>query len=1022
METYPDHDHPDPQPGPRPHDQPHAVETLTLNGSSAALTDSTLLLFSPTDRGCDQDLPAYQVCAPDRSSIVWSDEPDVMDGPLVADAITDAYGEVVHWRQNLFTVPYGQEGKAFINEITRLLRAFVDRSGLEGIALKAMMVLPSLVLQRPHSMSRAKDHVKCLSRRLRAWRLGHIDDLVREGRTVQKGLPKRSIGAHQDEEDRFQRTFSNLIFSGKIAAAMRLLSEYDGERNSKGVLDLDAPVSLGSTTTVRDVLIEKHPPAASAAPEALIDIDSSSTPADIHPVYFDRLTGASIRQAALRTKGAAGPSGMNADNWRRICTSFKGHSNDLCDSLADLGRRLCTEVVDPGTISAFSACRLIPLDKNPGVRPIGICEVSRRIIGKAVLSIMNPEIQEAAGSLQLCAGQPCGIESAIHAMRSIYEDDETDGILLVDARNAFNALNRAAALRNIRWICPEISTILINIYRDPAELFAGGSVFHSCEGTTQGDPLAMAMYGLAVLPLIKKLTREAKQVWFADDATGGGKLQQLRQWWDKLNECGPAFGYFPNAVKTWLVVKERMIEPATDLFRDSRVQITTDGHRLLGAPVGSPEFCKAYLEDAINSWKHQLNNLASVARIQPHAAYAAFTHGFIGKWTFLARTAEITGERFQPLEDIIRGTLIPRLTGRAPPGDGVRELLALPARLGGLGLINPTTALAKEQERSVQTCAPLIDLIKQQQPSLGEVCHQVAHNRTVASARRRLDIAKAAVSLRATLPPPLQRTMDVFSDKGASHWLTAVPVSSHGFSLPKSSFRDALCMRYNWQPDHLPSHCPCGQAFSVDHALSCSTGGYSVLRHNELRNFTASILQEVCHDVALEPPLRPLDGEQLPRSANLTKEARLDISARGFWDDRFARCLFDVRVFHPNAPSAISTPLASQYRKHESSKRRQYEQRVREVEGASFVPLVFSSAGGMGPACATTFKRLASLMSDKLEIDYSAMLNWLRCRASFALLRSSIAALRGSRRRLVTPKVQPLLALAESRLPQYYVK
>ena len=69
---------------------------------------------------------------------------------------------------------------------------------------------------------------------------------------------------------------------------------------------------------------------------------------------------------------------------------------------------------------------------------------------------------------------------------------------------------------------PKISTILINICRAPAELFAGSSVFQSSEGTTQGDPLAMAMYGLAALPLIKKLAEEAKQVWYADDATGGG--------------------------------------------------------------------------------------------------------------------------------------------------------------------------------------------------------------------------------------------------------------------------------------------------------------------------------------------------------------------------------------------------------------------------------------------------------------------------------------------------------------------
>ena len=191
----------------------------------------------------------------------------------MVDSITAAYSEVVHSRQNLFTIPYGQEGKAFNTELTRLLRAFVDKSGLEGIALKASMVLPALVLQRPHSTSRAEDHVQCLSRRLRAWRLGLIDELVREGKTIQKCLPKRS--SVDRDGDHFQRTFSNLVFAGKISAAMRLLSEYDGTQSGKGVLDLNAAASPGSSITVRDVLIEKHPPAASASSDSLIDVDPS---------------------------------------------------------------------------------------------------------------------------------------------------------------------------------------------------------------------------------------------------------------------------------------------------------------------------------------------------------------------------------------------------------------------------------------------------------------------------------------------------------------------------------------------------------------------------------------------------------------------------------------------------------------------------------------------------------------------------------------------------------------------------
>ena len=127
------------------------------------------------------------------TSIVWSDEPEVVEGSSVVDSIQAAYSEIVHWRQNLFTVPYGSAGKAFVKEMTRLLRAFSEQSSLEGIAVKASMVLPTLILQRPHQTSRAKDHVKCLSRRMPAWRLGLIDELGREDRTIQQCLPKRCL-------------------------------------------------------------------------------------------------------------------------------------------------------------------------------------------------------------------------------------------------------------------------------------------------------------------------------------------------------------------------------------------------------------------------------------------------------------------------------------------------------------------------------------------------------------------------------------------------------------------------------------------------------------------------------------------------------------------------------------------------------------------------------------------------------------------------------------------------------------
>ena len=167
-------------------------------------------------------------------------------------------------------------------------------------------------------------------------------------------------------------------------------------------------------------------------------------------------------------------------------------------------------------MTAFVACRLIPLNKYPGVRPIGISEVPRRFMVKAILRTIGDDIQSAAGPLQACVGHEADCEAAVHAMKEIYSHDDTEAILLVDATNSINVINRQAALHNIRVLCPSISTDLNNTYRAPVRLFAmDEGEIESTEGTTQGYPFAMAMYALAATPLIRRLKEmksDVKQV------------------------------------------------------------------------------------------------------------------------------------------------------------------------------------------------------------------------------------------------------------------------------------------------------------------------------------------------------------------------------------------------------------------------------------------------------------------------------------------------------------------------------
>ena len=173
-----------------------------------------------------------------------------------------------------------------------------------------------------------------------------------------------------------------------------------------------------------------------------------------------------MKRAFLSTNGSGGVSGADAQHWKRCAASFRGASSDLMQAKAGKARLLCTEYHDPSTLTAYLNNRLVALDKDPGVRPVGIGEVERRAIGKAVLNVLSQEVKDAAGVDNMCTGQFAACEAIVHAMKSAFEGEAADGLLLVDADNAFNRLNRKVALLNMRYICPSLSIILINCNLD----------------------------------------------------------------------------------------------------------------------------------------------------------------------------------------------------------------------------------------------------------------------------------------------------------------------------------------------------------------------------------------------------------------------------------------------------------------------------------------------------------------------------------------------------------------------------
>ena len=580
---------------------------------------------------------------------------DKVSGDRFAAAILDAYSEVVKWKRNVFLIPSGKVGELFVYETSRLLRAFGESTPLESIAFTAVMVMPHLLLQKPHSRSKVKDHVKCLERRLSLWQRGDISALLLEGRTIQQKLTNTFSG--DDHTEKLAKSFSKHIRKGNVKSALRMLSGIQGSSlSARESVDQD---DLGSKT-VLEVLKEKHPEAQGINEGILIE--AAELP--FHPILFESIDGEAIRRAALHTEGSAGPSGIDSAGWRRMCTSFRKASSDLCNSTSSVAKRIRSEYLDPSILSSYTACRLIALSKNPGVRPIGVAEVLRRIISKAILAIIGRDIKEAAGGVQLCVGQVSGCEAGVHAMRGIFNDEETEAILLVDATNAFNSLNRKAALVNIHSLCPPLAVVATNMYRGDASLFIDGETVYSREGTTQGNPLAMSIYGIAILPLIQKLQGLYRQLWFADDASAGGKITQLKDWWTRMQSLGPSFGYHPNPSKTWLLAKEQHLDTAKEVFEDCDIHITSTGQRHLGSALGSDSFLRDFMATKISSWVDELENLSEVAKTEPQDAYAALTHGLIVRWTYFMRTTPGISDHMAPLEEVLRHKFIPAITGR----------------------------------------------------------------------------------------------------------------------------------------------------------------------------------------------------------------------------------------------------------------------------------------------------------------------------------------------------------------------
>ena len=294
---------------------------------------------------------------------------------------------------------------------------------------------------------------------------------------------------------------------------------------------------------------------------------------------------------------------------------------------------------------------------------------------------------------------------------------------------------------------------------------------------------------------------------------------------------------------------EEKSKEAKQVFANE-VNITVEGKRHLGAVIGSKEYKHGYCNEKVSKWGEELHLLSQIAGTQPHAAYTVFTKYYRSKLTYFLRTIPAFEDYLDPIDEILNSELIPTLFGQEQPFPReFRDLFTLTPNLGGLGIISPKSESPQQYSNSVLLTKSHVEAIKHQSTEFTND-ETEAENAKKQVRLGKGELLKAKVQgIDAELEAKTKRMVDQARDTGASSWLDAIPLEERGLCLNKEEFRDAVRLRYDMPLKRLPSHCVCGERFSVSHAQSCKKGGFIARRHDGIRDLLTTLVSKVCKNV-----------------------------------------------------------------------------------------------------------------------------------------------------------------------------
>ena len=628
--------------------------------------------------------------------------------------------------------------------------------------------------------------------------------------------------------------------------------------------------------------------------------------------------------------------------------------------------------------------------------------------------------------------------------RRAEEGGDLADLVLGDAKNGFNLLNRYAMLWTVRHKWPAGSRFALNCYRHYPTLIVRRPGRRECltilsrDGVTQGDPLAMHLYGLMLTPLSEQLRDEfpdALQPWYADDFAAVGPPGVTGPLMLRLKELGPARGYHLSLDKSVYVRNPKTSEEEARRRTIGLGLKHSQGERYLGGFIGSEGALKEWVLPKVEGWVHGVQTLARFAKRYPQSAYAGLAMSLQSEWQYLQRVTPGVSAHFAPIERAIREEFLPALLGEEEISDALRARTRLATKQAGIGIPDPQATADRQNANSRRCCRLLTTSLL-----LGGELSGLEHKAAVKAGRRtahyervgREELEKA--HLEGRVGSMARRAMR--RSAGTGRWLTTVPNLWDDTALSMEEFRDGLRIRLGLRPQHLPEKCDgCGAPFTLEHALNCKVGGLVTLRHNFLRDMWGDLCGTCTRPSAVssEPLInqrraagervQPATAQGTPTQGGAAEEEesadRGDVGCVGFWAPQ-KLCIFDMQITNTDAASHRSMDPEKVIARLEKRKKDKYLQPCLEKQ-RHFTPMVYSVDGLMGKEAEAATQWAAWHLSRKWKRDYGAVCGHIRARMSITLVRAVSLLLRGARNR-APPRSSPPESGTAALATQYWLE